>query len=211
MTRSETQVQPHAEDDRRVDIGLNSVLDLHVERELGRRGDRQIVEGFHALRPILDAERSAEAALLEARVIIADAIHIVVASGNEAAATDAGAKRPLNRIGVLIGEPGPRKQADAFMIGLAVHHVDGLVVRVRNKQILPTAPVNRPRAVLLGNSQSLARLKDQLPADFGEILVEGPKSTDVHSTGQLAKAILNIQFRVQAETVAEVVESGGRG
>jgi hypothetical protein len=57
----------------------------------------------------------------------------------------------------------------------------------------------------------LARLEDQLPAEIGEILVEGVEPADVHSAGQAAQAVLKARFRAHRLAAPKVVEAGVRG
>ncbi len=61
-------------------------------------------------------------------------------------------------IGVLIGEPEAREDADALAVGHAIGQVERPVAGILDEQVLPPAPVECPGVVLLFDRQLLARV-----------------------------------------------------
>ena len=142
---SEVQEQPHPENDRWIQVRRGASGHLQVERELGRRGDGEAVEGFERLRIVVESGAIGQSRRLQAGIGVADAVQVVVATGNDALPAESRADAPLDGVGVLIGDAGTCKQAEALDAGNAVVQPDRRFDVILGVRVLPAAPVKRTR------------------------------------------------------------------
>ena len=98
---------------------------------------------------------------LDRGVVIADAEGVVVARGDEAAAADAAADRPLHGVGVLVGEAEAGEETDTLTVRLAVGEVDRRIAGVLDVEVLPAAPVDRPGVVFGLGRETFAGFEDR--------------------------------------------------
>lgn len=134
---SESQVEPHPEHRGRVWPRRRRLENLYVESQMRRRCNRNIVEGFEALAPVVDANDVDDPAFLDMAIEISEAEGVVVTTGDDPTPAEAETDGKVGGVGLIVGDPDTSENSNSLMIRFAAAPIDQTLGFALCKEELP--------------------------------------------------------------------------